>query len=102
MKAFVYMIVGSIIGTVFYSCAMGGKPIDFRKMPIRSAEFTAFMKCEDGDTANVCKKECTKYKRDNTCKEGHDRTVRLKISTALDQGYLVISKNLFIKLLSRK
>ena len=101
MSKIIYMIVGSLIETVLYSCAMGSKSPDFDDFPLRSNEYSVFNKCKDGDIVNACKYECTKYKRDNTCKDGHETTKRINIVNSIKNGYVLIDKSFFINLIRK-
>lgn len=95
-----YIILGSIIGTVIYSCAGGAKRPNYNNFPIRSKDNTVWNRCIDNDTANLCKYECMKYKR-NKCVEGYERTVKLSISSAVESGYVMISRSYYMYLLKK-
>lgn len=60
------------------------------------------MKCTDGDQENVCKYVCTKYKKNNECKANHEKIVKMKISKALDNGFMLISKPYLLYLIKNK
>jgi len=90
------MILGALVGTVMYSCAMGGKPVKFKEFPNRNAVNSVWMICADGDNKNVCKNVCDKYKK-NECKKRHIE--RLNISDALNEGYVFMSRQMFLDLL---
>ena len=102
MKNLALVIVGAILGTAFYACSMGSKTIKYSNFPIRSKQFSVWMKCKDGDKENVCKYICTKYKKNNQCKKGHDRVDKIEIDKALDNGWVLISKSYFLQLIRSK
>lgn len=96
MKTF---FVGLFLGITIIACESGGRRIDFDEFPNRNPANSVYMKCKDGDLENVCKYVCKEYKRDNTCKDDKRKVVKLDLDTALERGYVVMSKHLFIKLL---
>ena len=98
MKNLLLILVGAIGGTVFIACSMGGKP-RYSEFPVRAVENSVWMKCLDGDKKHACKYICTKYKRNNKCKKGKEKVVKLKIEKAFDDGFVLISKSYFLKLI---
>jgi len=102
MKNLALIIFGVIFGTAFYACSMGSKAIKYNDFPIRSKEFSVWMKCLDGDKKNACKYVCTKYTRKNKCKKDHSRVDKLEIQKALDDGFMLISRNYFLQLIRSK
>jgi len=99
MNKLIYIILGALIGTVAYSCAMGGKSLDFNDLAKRNNINSFWMKCDDGDTKNVCRKVCDFY-IDNKCQKSS--VIKLDVSVALDDGYVLMSGELFLNLLRGK
>ncbi len=97
MKYMLVLILGATIGTSIFSCAGGKKSIKYKDLPHRNNQSSVWIKCKDGDYDHVCKYECTKYKSNNKCKNGHEKTKKLNIKLALDQGNVMMSKSLWIK-----
>ena len=87
------------MGSIIVSCAAGGKSIKFKKLPIRSNEYSVFTKCIDGDKMNVCKYECTEYKNNNECKKDHEKVKKMDIRKALNAEYYMIKKAYLMQLL---
>lgn len=102
MKELLLILLGAAIFTGVYSCAAGGKRPNFDDFPVRSKEFSVWMRCRDGGHEHVCKYECGGYNRANECKEGQEKEVRMYVKEALDSDYIVISKALFLQLISGK
>ena len=98
-KIILGILVGSILGTAIYSCAGGRKSIKFKNFPQRSDESSVWSKCKDGDYSHICKYYCTKYDKRNKCKKTFEKIKKRSMKLSLDQGYVVMSKSLFIKLL---
>jgi hypothetical protein len=94
----VYLLVGAMVGTVIYSCAMGGKPIDYDKVPEPNKDNSVYMKCLDGDKEHACKNVCLKYDKKNVCKE-FGLPDKVKIRESLDNGWVMMSNAMFVKLL---
>ena len=94
-----FFLAGLFCGLVFIAC--GGSKIrrDYDDFPIRLKEYSLWMKCTDGDYSSACKYECTKYDRKNECKKDHERIIKMNINKALDDGYLLISRQFLLKLL---
>lgn len=99
MKGLTLIIIGAIVGTVFYACSGGGRRPDYDDFPIRSKEFSVWTKCIDGDKENACKYVCTKYTRKNKCKKDHEKVDRINIEKALDNNFVLVSKGYFIQLI---
>lgn len=79
------------------ACSMGGKRLNYNDFPVRSSSMSAFMKCPDNGLESVCKYTCKKYKK-NKCEE--PGIIKINLKDAIDRGYVVISKDLFIRLIS--
>ena len=94
---FLYIILGATLFQIAIACSMGGKRLDYKDFPVRSNSMSAFMKCPNGELHSVCKYTCKKYKK-NKCKE--PGLIKINLKDAIDRGYVVISKELFIRLIS--
>ena len=102
MRAIGLILLGGALFTAIYSCGSGGKRPDYDDFPTRSKEFSVWTKCTDGSYDKVCKLVCEDYTRKNRCKDGKMREVSLDIKEAIDDGYVIMSKAMFIKLLTEK
>jgi len=98
-KYLIGTIMGILLGIVVSACAGGGKSVRYRDFANRNMGSSVWMKCKDGDIKNICKYYCSKYKKNNKCKRGHRKPKKINLSTALDSGYVVMSKSFWIKLL---
>lgn len=97
MKRYILgVFLGLSLGVFLSACA--GIPRQKIKFPNRSDSFSVWSKCTDGDEKNVCKYYCSKYKN-GRCKKGHKMMRRAPIKKLLDNGSVIMSKELWINIL---
>lgn len=94
---FFYIILGATLFNVIIACSMGSKRPNYNDFPVRAKSMSAFMKCLDNDTENVCKYICKKYSKKNKCKE--PGVVKTNLKNLINDGYVVLSKELFMNLI---
>jgi len=82
-----------------FACASGSKRPRYSDFPLRADVYSIWTKCAGKDYTKVCKNVCTDYTRKNKCKKGKFVVKEMKLKKALDNGYIVLHKTEFFKLL---
>ena len=98
-KYSVGIICGLLIGIAISACAGGKRSIKYKNFAQRSDEYSVRSKCKDGDDKNICKYYCDKYTKYNKCKKGYKKVKKRDLKKSLDQGFVVMSKSLWIELM---
>jgi len=102
MKGLKLQLIIFVFLLTIYACANGSKRPRFDSFPIRNEANSVYMQCEKLSTMYACKTICTKYTKKNKCKKGHSKVEKKDTGKLLKKGFVMMSRELYLKLLLRK